>query len=386
MPLLLRWLVFGMIWIIFSPFAAAQSGFGVADKIDSPSPPTRDSIDRLSDRAWSLARSDPDSALKLARLAITASKQANLYIKGMINAHTLLGILNKDRGYYGLSVEHYLQAMEMAEAEGDCLRVSGCLNNLGVVAQQQGDFAKALSYFQRSLGIENDQGTDKEQLSIRLFNIGEAFEKLDSLEEAYAFYYNTLLIEEDLGNKEGIFYARLGIGKVDARTGNRAKASEELSKALAFAQELDNQMGICEVQIALGGLYTQEKLFLPAQSSFEVALEKSRSFQYPQLEVEALRGLYLLYREKGDYKTAMEKQEECFALQKALNSAEVNSKIGELQTRYEVKKKEQEIELLRREDKIQQQEREYDRKLRNYLIIIVIFVLVTFAYNLWRRK
>jgi tetratricopeptide (TPR) repeat protein len=237
----------------------------------------------LNDHAWSLARSAPDSAHYYAQQAIQRSQAIGNYGKGLINANTLLGILNKDRGYYELSVEHYLEAMQMAEAEGDCLRVSGCLNNLGVVAQVQGNHARALVYFQRSLEIENEHGTDKEQRSIRLYNIGEAFEKLDSLDAAYAFYYNSLLIEEELENKEGIFYARLGIGKVDSKTGNAKKAGTELNKALALAEELKDDQGICEVHNALGNLYIKESQFPAAKTSFEIALEKARAIQYPKL-------------------------------------------------------------------------------------------------------
>lgn len=347
---------------------------------------SRDSIDRLNDRAWSLARSAPDSALQLAQEAIRQSKSAGDYARGLINANTLLGILNKDRGYYELSVEHYLEAMQMAEVEGDCLRVSGCLNNLGVVAQQQGNFAKALAYFQRSLEIENTYGNDREQLSIRLFNIGEAFEKLDSLDAAYAFYYNTLLIEEEMGNKEGIFYARLGIGKVDARTGNSGKATEELGKALAFAQELEHHHGICEAQLALGGLYLSQDLFQPARSAFESALEKGRQFQYKQIEGEALHWLHEMYRKMGDFKSALEKQDQYYALQADLNSAEVNSRIGELQTRYEVKKREQEIEMLRREEEIRSQQLEYERKLLYYMAFVVALVIAMVVFNIWRNR
>lgn len=347
-------------------------------------PLSESEIDSLNDYAWSIARTNPDSALFLAEQASAESKAIGDYPKGLINSNMLLGILNKDRGYYGISVERYLEAMEMAEAVGDCLRVSACLNNLGVVAQQQENYAKALRYFQRSLEIENAFGTDKEQLSIRLFNIGDACERLDSLDEAYAFFYNSLLIEEQMESKEGIFYARLGIGKVDAKRGNYGKAADELGRALAYGRELGNHSGICETQLALGELYLSQRLFFPAQSAFEAALEKSREFRFQTLEKNALGGLYRLFKEKGEFEKALEMQEAYFALRDELNSAQVNSRIGELQTRYELKKKEQEIELLRKEDELQAAQMKYSQKQRNYLIFTVIFVLVIVVYNILR--
>ena len=71
-----------------------------------------------------------------------------------------------------------------------------------------------------------------------MVNIGDAYFKLDSLDKAAAFYYNSLLIEEDLKNEDGMFYARLGIGRVDTRKGNFANAKSELTRALNYAQRL----------------------------------------------------------------------------------------------------------------------------------------------------
>lgn len=341
-------------------------------------------IDYLTDHAWSLARKAPDSALYYADKAASLSRKHGVYAKGLINAHTLLGILNKDRGYFEIAVEHYIEAMQLAEAEGDSLRVSGCLNNLGVVASRQRNFTKALYYFQRSLKIENELGTDRAQASIRLYNIGEAYEKLDSLDEAYAYYYNSLLIEEELEYKEGIFYARLGIGKVDSKNGNYVKAKEELGQALFLAQELEDNPGICESRLAFGELYSLQKLYPAALIEFQAALEKAREFKSPSLEMDVLQGISQVSRELGNLNEALDYLEKYYQIREDLNSSKVNSRIGELQAQYELEKKEQEIRLLQKEDALKERERGYDRKVRNYLIFTVgIMIFLTLSLTLF---
>lgn len=343
-------------------------------------------IDRLNDHAWSMAFKNPDSALIYAQQASEASIEASNYPRGLINANTLMGILNKDRGYYQIAVEHYITAMQIAESEGDSLRVSGCLNNLGVVAQKQENYPKALEYYMRSLDIENKVGTDKAQVSIRLYNIGESYELMDSLDEAYAYFYNSLLIEEDLDNDEGIFYARLGIGKVDSRNGNQEKAMGEFNRALELAIKLENHVGTCETYIARAKLNFIRKDYAQAQSDFQTALGIARKYQFKGIQVQVLNGLYKIHRAQADFKASLERLEEQNVLREELNSVKVNNRIGELQTRYEVKKKEQEIEELHRIDDERQNEIISMQKVITYLSIVLAFVVFISVFNIWKKR
>jgi tetratricopeptide (TPR) repeat protein len=359
---------------------------GYLAQIDALDLPDSAKIDRINDQAWALARTTPDSAEALAQVAITRSQAAGNYPKGLINAHILLGILNKDRGYYGLSVEHDLSALQLAEASGDCLRVSGCLNNLGSVFQEQGNYRKALSYFQRSLQIENTRGKDKAQASIRLFNIGEAYHKLDSLDKAAAFYYQSLLIEEALTSMEGMFYARLGIGKVATRKGDLLNAQIELRRALDFARRLQNHPGICEAQIALGELYQAQGQEVAAQAALDTAITLAKSYRYRGLEMQALGVRYQLLKAQGDYAAANLSLEAYHQLRDQVNSATVNSRIGELQMRYALKKKEQEIALFMKNEELQAAQVKYERRLRNYLLFTIAFAVLLILYNLRRQR
>ncbi len=362
----------------------SQNGFH--DRLDARDLPDSAKIDLLNDHAWTLIKTAPDSAEFYAREAISRSQKAGDYAKGLINANILLGILNKDRGYYGLSVEHYLQALQRAESIGDSLRVSGCLNNLGSVYYEQGNFLKSLSYFQRSLAIENKLGKDKGQQSIRLVNIGDAYFKLDSLDKAAAFYYNSLLIEEDLKNEDGMFYARLGIGRVDTRKGNFVNAKSELTRALDYAQRLGNNPGICETQIAFGELFLAQGLLRQAEAALDSALAKARKFEFQGLEIQSLGAIYKMQKQQGNLAAANETLEQYYALREKVNSTEVNSRIGELQMRYELDKKEQEIALFRKNEELQDAEMKYERKLRNYLLFSVFVTLALILFNLYRAR
>jgi tetratricopeptide (TPR) repeat protein len=379
----MRWIVLCAVWLAAGSLWGQQ---GYLQSLDALVFPDSAKIDRLNDHAWSLARKAPDSAELYAEAAIERSVRAGNYPKGLMNAYILLGILNKDRGYYGISVEHYLRALEIAESTGDSLRVSGCLNNLGSVYHEQENYKKSLEYFQRSLAIENKLGKDKGQVSIRLFNIGEAYEKLDSLDKAAAFYYNSLLIEEELKNEEGMFYARLGIGKVETRKGSYVNAQEELRRAMEFARRLNSLPGICETQIAVGNLHLAQRQYALAHAALDSALAKARAYHYQGLEMQALGCLYQVHKGEGDLAAANQALEEYYTLREKVNSATVNSRIGELQMRYELEKKEKEIAMFRKKQELDDYAAKYERKLRNYLLFTVGFAVLLIVFNLRRNR
>lgn len=364
--------VFALIFAACNPLLA---------QLDSHQEAEKQAIDLLNDYAWSVARQKPDSAVFYARDAIRRSRDIGDYEKGLINAHMLLGILFKDRGYYEVSVENYLEALRLAEKVGDNLRISGCLNNLGVVYQEQEDYPKALKYFRNSLELEEMHGTDKEQYSIRLCNIGEAYLNLDSLDQAYAFYYNSLLLELEYGSEEGVFYARQGIGLVDTRRGILGKAQEELNKALSLAMKLENNLGICQTLIAQGELRLKQKNYAASEAVLESALVRAREYHYQGEEKEALHWLYRVFRERGDFAEAIGMLETYYALAGELNSSAVSSRIAELHMKYELDKKEKEIELLQEIDALRERDMNYDKKLRNYLLITILFTVLILALN-----
>ena len=133
-----------------------------------------------------------------------------------INAYTLLGIVNKDRGFYVTSLDFYLKALNTAEKLKDFPRQSACLNNIGSVYQLQGNYSQAIEYFNKSLAIE-EKLNQPIQKSIRFYNIGECYKDLDSLDLALTYFNNSLLIEQKAKSNEGIVYAYLGIADVYIR-------------------------------------------------------------------------------------------------------------------------------------------------------------------------
>ena len=110
-------------------------------------------LDKLDEIAFSAMENNDDDVIEKAQILLEKSKIHKSPIHE-INAYTLLGIVNKNKGYYITSVNHYIKALSVAERIDDQGRVSACLSNIGSVYQLQENYVKALEYFQNSLEIE----------------------------------------------------------------------------------------------------------------------------------------------------------------------------------------------------------------------------------------
>lgn len=182
-------------------------------------------LDRLDSIAFAaLENGLPDIEKKANRLLDKSVRNNSLLHE--INAHTLLGIVNKNKGYYITSINHYFNALNAAELRKDTGRVSACYNNIGSVYQLQENYLKSLQYFRKSLKLE-EKLDNPLQKSIRLYNKGDVYRELDSLDLALNYFNQSLLIEERYQNQEGIMYALLGMA--DVYTSVKRVADAEIS-------------------------------------------------------------------------------------------------------------------------------------------------------------
>jgi tetratricopeptide (TPR) repeat protein len=171
----------------------------------------------------------PDMLEKANRFLEATLKYDPSYFR--VNAYTLLGIINKNRGFYVTSLDYYLKSYNEAQLIKDEGRQSACLNNIGAVYQLQRKYEQAINYYNQSLDIEK-RLKNPLQVSIRYFNLGDCYKELDSLDLALNFFNNSLLIEKKYKNTEGIAYAKIGVADVYERYGNTTDANRILNELL----------------------------------------------------------------------------------------------------------------------------------------------------------
>lgn len=291
-----------------------------------------------------------------------------------VNAYTILGILNKNRGFYISALDLYLKALNAADIIRDNPRKSACFNNIGMIYQLQEKYEQAIHYFNLSLELEKKLNQPLQQ-SIRYYNIGESYKELDSLDLALTYFNNSLIIEQKAKNLEGIIFAELGICDIYIKI-------KRLTEADLMLQKIQGQIkpSYIEENIIFNKL---KAAFLIAEGNYTAAypylnngeaLAKKYDFQTYLLSIYKLQ--IALLKSQDNWKGASDKYEQYVKLNDELNSIHVRNQVDDLTFRNEMTKKELEIELVQEERDLARSNESYEKKLRLYSQKIIWFVII----------
>jgi len=230
-------------------------------------------LKRLDSIAFDAYEKNSKDAINKANELLNKSKKSkpSLYT---VNAYTLLGILNKDKGHYISSLNNYLKALNVSEKINDTARISACYNNIGSIYKLQENYPKALQYFHKSLDIEKSLNQPL-QKSIRYYNIGEIYSVVDSLDLALTYFNNSLLIEERANNTEGIIYALLGISDVYIKINHYVDARISLDRVTRLIGSSNIEESIILNKLN-GELAFKQKKFSDALNFFQSAQDISK--------------------------------------------------------------------------------------------------------------
>jgi tetratricopeptide (TPR) repeat protein len=204
-------------------------------------------------------------------------------------------------------------------ALGDLLGQTDAQNNLGVLAEQRGDWLEAIRQYQGARNVDQQIGRRREvalsliNLGIVYFHQGDLTTALPLLEQAAA---QTALVEDTLHEAMALrWQGRALIGK---RGWNEAR--DVLERALALAKAHGWALECLDAYAALGEL----ALATSQSADIQAALAAGRALQ-PQVEHDSFELAYFLRfaaqaaRYAGDQAQAQALFEECRAIFAALD-------------------------------------------------------------------
>ena len=173
-----------------------------------------------------------------------------------------LGNIHSAQGDYGKALEYYQKGLKIKEELGDKGGIAMMRYSIGNVCFNTGDYTKALEHYRESLALHEACG-DRIGVAFSTEGLGNIYYSTGEYSKALIHYEKGLRIREDLGDKSGIALVLGNIGNIYASTDDYEKALGYHNRSLAIKKELGD----------LG------KLHAPAQASRAVgAQEKARQF------------------------------------------------------------------------------------------------------------
>ncbi len=324
----------------------------------------------LNDLYKQYVNNDPAKALDYTNQALALATEIN-DPSGMASSYNNIGVLNKNRGQLDNALDSYLKSVRIQEENKFEDALAYTYNNIGTIYSLKSEFEKALEFFNKAL--EKFESIDhKLRIIGTLNNIGNVYTDLNEYDYALKYYMRSLSIYEELEDNSQAFVPFNNIGNIYFQRGEWDNAMAFYESALDLEKLNNNKNGQGNALHNIGTVYKSIKQNEKAIEIFTEALSVAQETDNKRL-IEIIYGsLAETYFATGDMFMAYSfLQLHNNAKEKVFNELSAR-RIAELESAYEMEKKQSEIEALKVQSELQQ------LQIQNDKIVITSVVIVSF--------
>ena len=263
---------------------------------------------------------------------------------GIANILSNLGVTYFNVGDDTKAIDFYLRSLRISEEVNDRVRIATVLNNIGgVYNNKPATVDKGLEYFLKALPIFQEVD-DRVGISTASMNVGEIYYLKKKQYDSAIHYFETSLaiFDESVEATFPLTY----LGEIYGQRNDYSRAYSYHNKAIKIAESLDAKLEL--IQSIIGLAKTQKKHGQVKQSitSFRRAqLLAEEAIARRELK-EIYEGLSDLYAHIRDFRNAHQYDTLLSSVKDSLYNNDNDTKIQQLQFNFDLEKKEDEIDLL----------------------------------------
>lgn len=327
------------------------------------------------------------------------NKAVNLFEKagdgeGLAGAYGWLGNTYYSKADFEKALEALLRALKIQEKLNNRAGIGASMNGIANIYHRQHNLAKALEYYFKSLVIKRET-TDSVNVAYCYNNIGLAYAEAGNLAQSLEYHLKCLRLVEKHQDKKGMANSYGNIGELYMKQEKFADALTYLFKSLAISQEISDRNGIAASYYAIGLARSAMGELKKALEALAQALAVSQEIGDLDATKDAHRELALVYKRLGDYPFALRHLENYMQIKDSLMNEGNIRNLEEMQTRFETEKKEQEIQLLQKDQHIRElQLSEQQANINRQRIVIysatggllLVVALIFFIWKSYREK
>jgi len=314
--------------------------------------------------------------------------------EGIVSLLSNIGIAHYLLSDFPKAFEYYSKALKLHQENHDQVGILKNLSLIGVLYYTFLQYDGALEYYEKALKIAKDLDSEPD-IAIQLGNIGLTLIKLERFSESIPNFETALFLFESNNDYYNYSVASGNIGIAYSKLKNFPKALKHYFYALNHSIKIGNSYGIAAQYGNIGELkfeYYMDVKDISSRSTTSRLLQEAEEYLVKSIEEHKNLGsleyqryytgkLAAIYKERGNYKKALEYYEEVTILQDSIYSTESNKRIAELQVQQNLELKEMEIEILNKEN-------DYQKLIKIILfgIALILIVVSIIMYSLYSNK
>lgn len=286
-------------------------------------------------------------------------------------------------GEYSKAIEQYQHSLQIAKEQSNDISIYYALNNIGSIYEDWGKYSMALEHHQNALSIAKNID-DKGYIGISLHNIGVAYNKLKQYKNALVYFDSSFVIRQEEGDKKGLFNILINRGEVYIEINEPQKSIESFKDALDLVSGTTNKTDIALASLKLGETY----LFVGETGKVNALLQEALNLSKETGEIKYLKDSFKAlsdyYSQIDDFENAYSNYIEYTAIKDTIFNRDSRREISEMETLYELDKKETEIEI--QNLKIDQQQARFYYIISGVILLIILTLLLFSRYKLKQKQ
>ena len=326
---------------------------------------------------------DPDSVLLMGQKGLQLATTLQ-FEKGMALCNLTLGVGYGMKGMYPQSLDHHLTALRLSEKLGMRGLIGNDYTNIAIIYSNMRDYPQAVEYFRRALQIAREFPHDN-GVSTAYLNLGDVYTKEGELDSAIIYTQLALDLSEKAHDSviQSISFSNLG--DIYNKRSEPVKALPCLERSLRLSEDIHDPEGVAYTNGSLAEAYRLLGQFPKSIAYAENSLRESRALDAVESIKTAYHILYADHLAAGKYPEALDYRNLEVALSDSLYSLEKEKQIKMLQSDYELREKQHQVDLLQTERLRQIAELQKGR-IRLYFIIACAASLIIWAFFLSRSN
>jgi len=286
-----------------------------------------------------------------------------------------MGVFCQEHGVYTEAIDQFHKAMLLVEKQEQDSLYSNLFNRLGSIHMELKNYDTAETYFQKGIIASKT----KSSLALSKSNLGACYEKKGNYIKALAYQNESLEVYSTLKNAQGISVVNENIGSIYEDLESYAIALGYFEKALAFHAELKDAR-LANILNNIGDIYRKTGSLENGLVYTKKALAIAQLIGDSEEEASAYKDVSKNYKLSGNFEEAFKALNSFLALDEENSRRHNSNQASALQTIYDAKERESQIQLLL-------QNRKVDKAQKNLLIFaILVFILVVVIWFLYIRR
>ncbi len=210
-----------------------------------------------------------------------------------------LGDICRNTGDWNGAEKYFKLSLTHAEEYGALGGIATSLGLLGDIACNRGDYDQAEALYNQSLAVRTELG-DRAGMTSLWASLGFIESMRGDYDWAEALYNQSLAVRTELGDRAGMANSWASLGFIESKRGDYDRAEALYNQSLAVSTELGDRAGMAtswgclgENELSRGNLAKAETLLLDA-------LDRLKALQMSSAIAEVSWDLARLYRAKAD--------------------------------------------------------------------------------------